>query len=202
MGCSTSKSGTIFGLVILDGIMLLWNIFVTWNPKMTDMASSVNLSIISNWCFWNYFSEILNHKNVNSNIHSSLCDSFGLPNLQRITQSGFVFEKECKTQIAAFCSKEEDTYYPSYRKNKWYHQVLSDVNWDWLCIGYKKKTWWEIEFRKLQYFFQKGGKCSKICEDWHVPHVLAGTFHEFLYPDMERLLFSNNKFCLHSLATF
>lgn len=182
MVCSTSKSETIFGLVILDGIMLLWNIFVTLNPKMTDIASSVNLNIISKWCFWNYFSEILNHKNVNSNIHSSLWDSFGLPNLQRITQSGFAFEKECKTQIAAFCGKEEDTYYPLYWKNKWYHQVLTDVNWDWLCIGYKKKTWWEMELQETTLFLQERGEMhSKICEDWRVPQgpVLTGMFQEF-----------------------
>lgn len=35
------------------------------------------------------------------------------PNLQRITQSGFTFEKECKSQIVAFCGKEEDTHYSS-----------------------------------------------------------------------------------------
>lgn len=37
--------------------------------------------------------------------------SSGLPNLQRIIQCGFAFEKECKSQIIAFCGKEEDTCY-------------------------------------------------------------------------------------------
>lgn len=130
--------------------MLLWNIFVTWYPKMTELASSVSLNIISKCCLWNYFSEILKHRNVNSNILSFLCSS-GLPNLQRITQSGFGFEKDCKHQIVAFWGKEEDACYSSYWKIKWHHHILTDAHWDWLCLGYKEKTCREMEFQKLFY---------------------------------------------------
>lgn len=42
----------------------------------------------------------------------------GLPNLERITQSGIAFEKECKSHIVGFCGKEEGTYYSLYWKNK------------------------------------------------------------------------------------
>jgi len=54
--------------------------------------------------------------------------SSGLRNLQRITQSGFSFEKECKSQIVAFYCKEEDTYYSSYWNSNWYYQIFIDVN--------------------------------------------------------------------------